>query len=178
MEIIATAIKGLHEIRLEVIGDARGRFKRHFCEKAFAEAGLETRFVQMNHAVTLGRGTIRGMHYQRPPAEEVKLVSCTYGRVFDVAVDLRPESATYRSWAALELDESVAYYIPKGCAHGFQALTDEAHLVYLHSAVLHARGRGRHAPRRPRRRHLMAAAAGQSFRPGPRLPAPRPRSRK
>ncbi|MEA3015143.1 MAG: dTDP-4-dehydrorhamnose 3,5-epimerase [Sphingomonadales bacterium] len=134
MEIIATAIKGLHEIRLKVIGDARGRFKRHFCERAFAEAGLETRFVQMNHAVTLGRGTIRGMHYQLAPAEEVKLVSCTYGRVFDVAVDLRPGSPTYRCWAALELDESVAYYIPKGCAHGFQALSEEAHLVYLHSA--------------------------------------------
>jgi dTDP-4-dehydrorhamnose 3,5-epimerase len=134
MEILATAITGLHEIRLKVIGDARGRFKRHFCEKSFAEAGLETRFVQMNHAVTLGRGTIRGMHYQRPPVEEVKLVSCTYGRAFDVAVDLRPDSPTYRSWAGLELDESVAYYIPRGCAHGFQALTGEVHLVYLHSA--------------------------------------------
>ncbi len=134
MDILPTKIPGAYEIRLKVIGDERGRFKRHYCERAFAEAGLATGFVQMNHSITLGRGTVRGCHYQLPPASEDKLVSCTLGRVFDVAVDLRRDSPAYLRWLGLELDESVAYYIPKGCAHGFQTLTEEAHLVYLHSA--------------------------------------------
>ncbi|MFN3943479.1 MAG: dTDP-4-dehydrorhamnose 3,5-epimerase [Allosphingosinicella sp.] len=133
MEIVATAIAGLAEIRLQVRSDSRGRFKRHFCARAFAEAGLMTGVAQVNHSITLGRGSVRGLHFQRAPHAEDKLVSCTYGRVFDVAVDLRAGSPTYLQWAALELDEGVAFHIPKGCAHGFQTLTDEAHLVYLHS---------------------------------------------
>jgi dTDP-4-dehydrorhamnose 3,5-epimerase len=133
MRIVPSAIAGVVEIRVDVRADKRGRFKRHYCERAFAEAGLMTRIVQVNHSITLGRGSLRGLHFQRPPAAEDKLVSCTYGRVFDVAVDLRRFSPTYLHWAALELDESVAFHIPKGCAHGFQTLSDEAHLVYLHS---------------------------------------------
>lgn len=133
MEITPTAIEGVFQIRLQVFADERGRFKRHFCERSFGAANLETRFVQMNHSITLGRGSVRGLHYQVPPCEEVKLVSCTFGRAFDVAVDLRADSPTYLQWAALELDDTLAYYIPAGCAHGFQALTDEVHLVYLHS---------------------------------------------
>ena len=134
MKILPTRIAGVHEIRLDVIGDARGRFKRQYCERIFAEAGLATRFVQVNHSITVGAGTVRGLHYQLPPSAEDKLVSCTYGRVFDVTVDLRTGSSTFGQWLALELDEAVAFYIPKGCAHGFQTLTEEAHLVYLHSA--------------------------------------------
>jgi dTDP-4-dehydrorhamnose 3,5-epimerase len=134
MEFVPTAIAGLCEIRLAVRRDKRGRFKRHYCERSFAEAGLMTRVVQVNHSITLGRGSVRGLHYQRAPYAEDKLVSCTLGRAFDVAVDLRRGSATYLEWAALELNEGVAFHIPKGCAHGFQALTDEVHLVYLHSA--------------------------------------------
>jgi dTDP-4-dehydrorhamnose 3,5-epimerase len=134
MEIVPTRIAGVHEIRLNVIGDERGRFKRHFCARMFAEAGLATGFVQMNHSISFGRGTIRGLHYQLPPSAEDKLVSCTLGRAFDVAVDLRRDSSTYLQWRGVELDESVAYYIPAGCAHGFQCLTPETHLVYLHSA--------------------------------------------
>lgn len=133
MEIVSTAIAGVFEIRLDVRADKRGRFKRHYCEKTFAEAGLMTRVVQVNHSITLGRGSLRGLHFQRPPYMEDKLVSCTLGRVFDVAVDLRRGSPTFLRWAAVELDESTAFHIPKGCAHGFQALSEEAHLVYLHS---------------------------------------------
>lgn len=134
MDIRPTAIDGVMEIRLKVHGDSRGRFKRHFCARQFAEAGLPTGFVQMNHSITIGRGTARGLHFQRAPQAEDKLVSCTLGRVFDVAVDLREGSATFGRWVGLELDEAAAFLIPKGCAHGFQTLSEEAHLVYLHSA--------------------------------------------
>lgn len=133
MEIVPTAIAGVFEVRLDVRSDERGRFKRHYCEKTFAQAGLMTRIVQVNHSITLGRGSLRGLHFQRPPHMEDKLVSCTLGRVFDVAVDLRRDSPTYLRWAGVELDENIAFHIPKGCAHGFQALSEEAHLVYLHS---------------------------------------------
>jgi dTDP-4-dehydrorhamnose 3,5-epimerase len=142
MEIVPTAIAGAFELRLDVRSDKRGRFKRHYCERTFAQAGLMTRIVQVNHSLTLGRGSLRGLHFQRPPHAEEKLVSCTLGRVFDVAVDLRRGSPTYLRWAALELDESTAFHIPKGCAHGFQTLTEEAHLVYLHSEYYAADAEG------------------------------------
>lgn len=133
MEILPTSIAGVCEVRLRVHADDRGRFKRHYCERAFAEAGLMNRVAQANHSVTVGRGSIRGLHFQRPPFAEDKLISCTLGRVFDVAVDLRRDSPTFLQWTARELDETVAFHIPRGCAHGFQSLTEEAHLVYLHS---------------------------------------------
>lgn len=133
MEFRSTSIAGVVELRLDVRGDERGQFKRHYCEREFAEAGLAVRWVQMNHSITRGAGTVRGLHYQLPPAAEDKLVSCTYGRVLDVAVDLRKDSPTFLDWVAVELNQSSALYIPKGCAHGFQTLTEEAHLVYLHS---------------------------------------------
>jgi dTDP-4-dehydrorhamnose 3,5-epimerase len=134
MEFIPTAIAGAVEIRHEVRSDARGRFKRQYCEREFTAAGLNTGWVQVNHSVTLGRGSIRGMHYQRQPWAEAKLVSCPVGRAFDVVVDLRKDSETFLKWAGVEIDETTSFYIPEGCAHGFQALTDEVHLTYLHSA--------------------------------------------
>jgi dTDP-4-dehydrorhamnose 3,5-epimerase len=134
VEFVPTAIAGAYEVRLTVRGDARGRFKRHYCERSFAEAGLETQWVQVNHSITVGRGTLRGLHFQHPPAAEVKLVSCTLGRAFDVAVDLRKDSPTFLQWAHVEIDEATMFYIPRGCAHGFQALAEETHLLYLHSA--------------------------------------------
>lgn len=133
MQFHPTPIAGVVRIDFRVIGDARGRFKRHFCATEFEGAGLPTRFVQMNQSITVGRGSARGMHFQRAPAAEDKLVSCTFGRVYDVAVDLRAGSPTFLQWTAAELDESSALLVPKGCAHGFQVLTEEAHLVYLHS---------------------------------------------
>lgn len=135
MELVPTTIAGAYEVRLTVRSDARGRFHRAWCKSAFAEAGLAPDWVQMNHSVTLGKGSARGLHYQRPPHAEDKLVSCTSGRAFDVAVDLRRGSPTFLNWAAVQISEAVSFYIPKGCAHGFQALEEEVHLLYLHSHV-------------------------------------------
>jgi dTDP-4-dehydrorhamnose 3,5-epimerase len=142
MDFVETGIAGVVEIRFDIRADKRGRFKRQFCRLEFAAAGLMTDIAQVNHSITLGRGSIRGLHYQLGSRAESKLVTCTYGRVFDVAVDLRPDSPTYLQFTALELDESVAFHIPKGCAHGFQALTDEVHLVYLHSEFYHPQAEG------------------------------------
>ena len=134
MEFVPTSIAGAFEVRHDVRSDERGRFKRQYCEREFAAAGLNTRWVQVNHSVTTERGAIRGLHFQRPPHGEAKLVSCPVGRAFDVAVDLRRGSETFLRWAAVEIDDAVSFYIPEGCAHGFQALSDEVHLIYLHSA--------------------------------------------
>jgi len=134
MEFVPTSIAGAYEIRHDLRSDERGRFHRQYCEREFAAASLGTRWVQVNHSVTLGSGSVRGMHFQRPPAAEAKLVSCTYGRAFDVAVDLRRGSETFLKWSAVDIDESRSFYIPEGCAHGFQALTEEVHLIYMHSA--------------------------------------------
>jgi dTDP-4-dehydrorhamnose 3,5-epimerase len=134
MEFVPTIVAGAFAVRNNVRADARGRFNRQYCEREFAEAGLNTRWVQINHSVTLGRGSVRGMHFQRPPAVEAKLVSCPAGRAFDVAVDLRKGSETFLKWVAVEIDEATSFYLPEGCAHGFQALSDEVHLIYQHSA--------------------------------------------
>ena len=134
MRFVPLPIAGAFEVRHDLRSDPRGRFKRQYCEQEFAVAGLETRWVQVNHSVTLGKGSLRGMHFQRQPAAEAKLVSCPVGRAYDVAVDLRTGSPTFLKWAAVEIDEATSIYIPKGCAHGFQALSDEIHLIYQHSA--------------------------------------------
>jgi dTDP-4-dehydrorhamnose 3,5-epimerase len=134
MRFEPTAIDGVTIVRRDGRSDARGRFSRLYCVSEFAAAGLNTDWVQSNHSMTLGAGSVRGMHFQRPPHAETKLVSCTAGRAYDVAVDLRSGSPTYLKWAAVELDGDTGLYIPAGCAHGFQALTEEVHLIYQHSA--------------------------------------------
>src|SRR5687767_7108179 len=111
MEFLPTSISGAFEIRHDLRSDARGRFTRLYCEHEFAAAGLNTRWVQVNHSVTVGRGSIRGMHFQLPPAAEAKLVSCTAGKAFDVIVDLRAGSATFLQWVAVEIDEATSCYI-------------------------------------------------------------------
>ena len=134
MEFVQTQIAGVLAVRHSVRADERGRFHRQYCAREFAAAGLNTHWVQTNHSLTLGRGSIRGMHFQCQPGAETKLVSCPVGRAFDVAIDLRRGSPTFLKWAAIEVDESISLYIPAGCAHGFQALSDEVHLIYQHSA--------------------------------------------
>lgn len=133
MEFVPIPIAGAFEVRHSLRSDERGRFKRQYCERKFKAAGLNTRWVQINHSVTVDRGSVRGMHFQRPPQAEAKLISCPAGRAFDVIVDLRVGSATFLQWAAVDVHETVSIYIPEGCAHGFQALTDEVHLIYQHS---------------------------------------------
>src|SRR5215210_7401028 len=128
MEFVPTAISGAFEVRHDVRVDGRGHFHRQYCEREFGAAGFNTHWVQVNHSVTVGSGSVRGMHFQRAPHAEAKLVGCTSGRAFDVAVDLRRESATFLKWAAVEIDEHRSFYIPEGCAHGFQVLSEEVHL--------------------------------------------------
>jgi dTDP-4-dehydrorhamnose 3,5-epimerase len=127
-----TNLKGAFIIDLEPRQDTRGFFARSFCAKEFAAHGLSLNTLQCNVAFTHRRGTVRGMHYQSPPAAEVKLVRCTKGAVCDVAVDLRPESQTYLQHIAVELSAANhrALLIPKMFAHGYQALTDDVEVTY------------------------------------------------
>jgi dTDP-4-dehydrorhamnose 3,5-epimerase len=120
----------------EPINDDRGFFARSFCVKEFGEHGLETAFVQHSLSFSRKRHTLRGIHFQRAPHAEVKVVSCIQGAIFDVIVDLRPASPTYGRWAAFELTASNRrqLYIPKGIAHGHQTLVDETTVAYLISA--------------------------------------------
>lgn len=136
MKIIPTPLSGLYEIRQTPLSDARGRFTRLFCEADLAPIRAGLHFPQINLSETRGRGTLRGMHYQTPPAAEAKLIRCLRGRVFDVAVDVRADSPTFLHWHALELadDNDRAVFIPEGFAHGFQTLTDEVQLLYMHTA--------------------------------------------
>jgi dTDP-4-dehydrorhamnose 3,5-epimerase len=136
MKICATPLEGLFEVRTESVGDARGQFTRLFCERELAAIRPGLHFTQINLSRTCGRGTVRGMHYQTPPAAEAKLIRCLRGRVYDVAVDLRATSATFLGWHAIELseDNDNAVFIPEGFAHGFQALSDDVQMLYLHTA--------------------------------------------
>lgn len=133
MQFEPTEIAGAYKVRLDVHADQRGSFRRTWCGREFAEAGLAAEWVQMNHSVTIGIGSARGLHFQCPPRAEDKLVACSHGRAFDVAVDLRRGSPTFLRWTAVKLDRTTSFYIPKGCAHGFQTLEEEVHLLYLHS---------------------------------------------
>lgn len=128
-----TPLLGAYLVETQPRIDVRGTFSRTYCKRAFADAGLETEFVQANCSQNNFEGTIRGMHYQSPPAQEVKLVSCIRRSVYDVIVDIRPESPTYLSWFGAELTEEngLAMYVPKGFAHGYQALSDGATVSYL-----------------------------------------------
>jgi dTDP-4-dehydrorhamnose 3,5-epimerase len=128
------ALDGAFMIEMQPHHDARGFFARSFCAETFAARGLASRFVQMNTSFTAAKGTIRGMHFQRPPAAEVKMVRCLRGAVLDVIVDLRAGSASYGRWASVELsqDNRRMVYIPRGFAHGFQTLTPDAELLYWH----------------------------------------------
>lgn len=124
-------------VRRTPFRDGRGQFSRLFAREELAAAGLDFEIVHVNHSATTGKGTVRGFHYQRPPHGEIKLVSCIRGAVLDVAVDIRPDSPRrYETWAVeLSAENLTAMLIPEGFAHGFQALTDEVELIYLHSAA-------------------------------------------
>ena len=137
MDFEATAIEGVHVVRPRKLVDERGFFARVSCEQELADHGLIGRFVQANTGLSTRRGTLRGLHFQRAPHEEAKLVRCTRGRVFDVAVDLRPGSPTYTSWFGLELgaDEHTMVYVPPGCAHGYLTLVDASEVHYETSAA-------------------------------------------
>jgi dTDP-4-dehydrorhamnose 3,5-epimerase len=136
MRFVQTELTGAWIVEPEPVHDHRGFFARTFCIREFADHGLEANFVQ--HATSLSRtsGTLRGMHFQKKPHDEVKVVTCLRGAMFDVIIDLRPDSPTFQRWQGFELtsDNRQQLYIPKGFAHGFQALTDNAEVGYLISA--------------------------------------------
>jgi dTDP-4-dehydrorhamnose 3,5-epimerase len=127
-----TQIKGVYIIEPDLLTDERGFFARSFCKEEFRKHGLETDIVQCNISYNKTKGTLRGMHYQVPPFEEAKIVSCTKGSIYDVVLDLRPDSRTYCQWVANELnnDNYTLLYIPRGCAHGFQTLKNNAVVYY------------------------------------------------
>ena len=128
---------GLRVIERKPIGDTRGSLTRLFCVEELAAAGWNAPVKQINHTFTARRGTLRGMHYQRPPHAETKLISCLRGEVWDVAVDVRKGSPTFLKWFAttLSAENNRALLIPQGFAHGFQTLTDDVDLLYCHSAL-------------------------------------------
>ena len=132
MKFTETPLGGAFVIELELLPDERGHFARTFDLAEFAAQGLDAAVVQCNTSFNTHRGTLRGMHYQAAPNGEAKLVRCTRGSIYDVAVDLRPESETHRRWFGVELsaDNARMLYIPVGMAHGFQTLEDESEVHY------------------------------------------------
>ena len=135
-DFIETPLNGLLRINRKPIMDSRGFFSRFFCAKEFKTIGFGRAVAQINHTLTQAKGTIRGMHFQRPPYSETKIVTCLQGEILDVAVDIRKDSSTFLQWHAevLSAENQSSLYIPDGFAHGFQTLTDNCQLVYLHSS--------------------------------------------
>jgi dTDP-4-dehydrorhamnose 3,5-epimerase len=132
VKFVETPLPGAWAIELEELDDERGWFARTFDAEEFRSRGLNPEVVQCNASFNHRRGTLRGMHYQAEPHGESKLVRCVRGAIFDVAVDLRPDSATYRHWHGVELsaENRLAFYIPAGLAHGFQTLADGSEVLY------------------------------------------------
>ena len=141
MRFIATAVQGAFVIEPHKIEDERGFFARAWCEEEFRDADLVASIVQSNMAVSRIRGTLRGLHYQRAPDEEVKVVRCIKGSMFDVVVDLRQESQTYLKWYGLELNDAnnLALYVPAGCATGYITFEDGTAMHY-HSSTYFSPG--------------------------------------
>lgn len=130
-----TPLGGSYEITLEPIQDERGWFARTYCKNEFNAIAPSIEWVQCNHSFTRYRGTIRGMHYQRAPHQEAKLVRCIAGVVWDVIIDLRRGSPTFLRWFGVELSAAnrKMLFVPEGCAHGFQTLTDNCEMFYHHN---------------------------------------------
>ncbi|MGH6944340.1 MAG: dTDP-4-dehydrorhamnose 3,5-epimerase [Geminicoccaceae bacterium] len=136
MRFDETKLRGAWLIEPVPARDHRGFFARTFCAREYADHGLKTRFVQNSTSQSATSRTLRGMHFQRPPHAEVKVVTCLKGAIWDVIIDLRPESPTYRQWQGFELtaENRRQLYVPEGFAHGFQTLCDDTEVGYLISA--------------------------------------------
>ena len=134
-----TKLPGVFEIGLESIPDERGFFARCWCQEDFRNNGLNPNLVQCSISFNARKGTLRGMHYQAPPFAEAKVVRCTSGAIYDVVLDLRPESPTFRQWIAVLLSAANRnmMYVPEGCAHGFLTLEDETEVFYQMSEFYH-----------------------------------------
>jgi dTDP-4-dehydrorhamnose 3,5-epimerase len=133
---LKTDVVGARVIDPNPHADDRGRFLRAWCAKEFQEDGLSFLPVQANMGFSLHKGTVRGMHFQQASAPEAKLVRCTRGAIFDVVLDLRPESPTYRKWYGVELtaENGRMLYVPELCAHGYQTLEENTEMYYMASA--------------------------------------------
>jgi len=139
MQFKAAEIPGIWIIDLDRKEDDRGFFARTWCREEFAAHGLETNVVQTSISFNARRGTLRGMHYQIAPHEETKVIRCARGAIYDVLVDLRPKSSTFKKWIAVELtqENQRELYVPGGIAHGFQTLVDSTEVSYQMSEVYH-----------------------------------------
>jgi dTDP-4-dehydrorhamnose 3,5-epimerase len=139
MKFIETALASAYVIEPAVKQDERGMFMRVFCKKDFAAIGHSREFVQFNHSLSVKKGTIRGMHFQYKPYQEIKLVRCIAGSVLDVIIDLRKDSPTFLKHTSVVLskENKKMIYIPEGFAHGFQTLEDNSELSYHHTAYYH-----------------------------------------
>lgn len=135
MKFTSQALSGVYTIDLNLLSDDRGSFARTFCKNEFEKIGYVKEFVQFNQSWNIKQGTIRGMHYQIPPFQEVKLIRCIRGAIFDVIIDIRKGSPTFLQHLAIELSEenNTMLLIPEGFAHGFQTLRDNTQLLYHHT---------------------------------------------
>jgi dTDP-4-dehydrorhamnose 3,5-epimerase len=133
MPITETKLKDCYIVQPELFEDERGFFARAWSERTFAKQSSPVHFVEANISFNRKKNTLRGMHYQSAPHAQAKLVRCTRGAIFDVALDLRPDSPTYKQWTGIELSEEnhLMLFVPAGCAHGFQTLTDGSEVFYL-----------------------------------------------
>lgn len=136
MKTLTTDLPGVLLVETERRSDERGGFARWFCEHDLADALQGATIRQINHSYTAQRGSVRGMHFQYAPHAEKKIIRCLSGKIFDVVVDLRRDSPSFLAWRGFELEagDDRALLIPEGCAHGFQSLTDEVQMLYLHTA--------------------------------------------
>jgi dTDP-4-dehydrorhamnose 3,5-epimerase len=144
VEFKETPLRGAMLVGLKKISDERGFFARGFCRDELAAHGLNPNMLQLNVGFSHKKGTLRGLHFQAAPHQEAKFVRCTRGALFDVALDLRADSPTYRQWFGAELtqDNAQMLYVPEGFAHGYQTLSDDTEMYYLTTAVYAASAAG------------------------------------
>lgn len=138
-EFIPTPLEGLHVVQRQVLRDERGFLSRFYCADEFRSAGITKPIAQINHTMTRQKGAVRGLHFQHPPHAETKIVSCLHGEIWDIAVDLRYNSPTFLQWHGeiLSAENRKSMLIPEGYAHGFQTLTPDCELIYLHTEAYH-----------------------------------------
>jgi len=143
-DFLPTPLEGLWVVQRKPVKDSRGFFCRFFCAEEFQVAGLRKLITQINHTYTVKKGAVRGLHFQYPPYSEGKIVSCLCGEVYDVAVDIRKGSSTFLHWHGeiLSATNQRSLLIPEGFAHGFQTLTENCELLYLHSEAFHPQAEG------------------------------------
>ncbi len=143
-DFIATPLAGLVLVQRKATEDQRGFLSRFYCDDEFRQAGLAKAIAQINQTLTRSKGAVRGLHFQYTPYAEAKLVSCLHGEIFDVAVDLRRGSPTFLHWhgEVLSATNRKSLLIPEGFAHGFQTLTADCELIYLHTAPYHPESEG------------------------------------